>query len=107
MDMKLLIDESIIIIDIKNIINSCRLEEKEDLACGLHSRYKEDLYRGIIETIIHEYRHAVFGFNVFALEDEYPVEEEKEDMVEEYCRKKFNNIKYYKILQNEKIIIQK
>lgn len=91
-------DEAIIVIDTKHIIDACREEEKEDLKCGLFSHYNEDFYRGLVETIIHEYRHAVFGFNVFALEDEYPESEEIEERVEEYCREKFDNMKYYNII---------
>lgn len=72
------------------VINVKRIKELVDEEMvNFHSftlSYHEELAMGIWQTLVHELRHNITA-NPIILEDMIPTEEGEEDMVEEYCRK--------------------
>lgn len=93
-------EQSIIIVDLTNIEKAVKETEKEDLEYGLESHYYVDLYREILLTIIHEFRHLVFGCNSYVSDEEYPWDLNTEEDVELYSKKIFRSLtKNYKILK--------
>lgn len=64
-------------------------ENAEELADEIFD-FNDEYSWGIYQTLIHECRHVMLETNFFLDEEKYPPEENKEEMVEEYCRYKYD-----------------
>lgn len=100
------VERSIVIIDVKNLINSSKEIEEADISDGYISHFFEDVYKGFLSTIFHELRHLIYECNsLIELGDEYPFEGGLEENVEEYGNFMTESLsKFYDIFNKEELV---
>lgn len=71
---------------------------------NIFKNYGSEIYAdGIGVTVIHECRHQMLDCNFLLSEEKYPISLSEEDEVEEFSRKKWDNIWTGHILDNENV----
>jgi hypothetical protein len=67
------------------LVNSNSIEDIARQMADELFTFQEEYSCGIIQTVIHETRHCMLETNLFLSEEKYPLSENAEDAVENFC----------------------